>query len=172
MRRMLTGLCAVLGFALFVGLAAEANAQTIAYVFMEEIRARAQPYQDIQSQLQQAVTQRQQEAEQRQSEIQRLQEQLERQQGLLTENKRAERETQIRQKLMEYEQWAAGAQQDLGRQQLELLQPLDGQVLELIQKIAAEKDYGMVIDGAAILYMRDHEEHNLTDAIIEELNQE
>jgi len=173
MRRMLMGLSAVLMTALLFGFASEASAQMkIGYIFMDEIRMSARPYQDAQSQLQQAAGERQREAEQLQAEIGRMQEQLERQRGLLTEQRRTERETAIRQKLMEYEQWASTAQQDLGRRQMELLQPLDERVLELIQTISADRGYDLVIDGAAIAYMRNHEEHNLTTAVIEVLNAE
>jgi len=170
---MLTGLFAVFAMTAILGFAADAGAQSkIGFVFMDEIRARAQPYQDAQASLQQAAGERQQEAEQRQSELQRLQDQLERQRSLLTEQRRTEKENEIREKLMQYEQWAASAQQELGRQQLELIQPLDERVLVLIQEVAAEKDYDLIIDGTAIAYMRDHDQNNLTEAVIEALNQQ
>jgi outer membrane protein len=173
MRRMLTGVFALLAAAMLFGFASEASAQMkIGYVFMDDIRMRAQPYQDAQQSLSRTAGERQQEAEQRQSEIQRLQDQLERQASLLTEERRVQRQNEIRQKLMEYEQWAQGAQQELGRQQMQLIQPIDERVLDLVQEIAARRNYDLVIDGTAIAYMKDHDEHNLTELVIEAINAE
>lgn len=155
------------------GIASRAEAQTvkIGYVFMDEIRQKGQPYQEALQRHQQAVQQRQQEAQERQNEIQRLQEQLQRQASLLTEQVRTQKQGQIQQKLAEYEQWAGQAATDLQRQQLEVIQPIDERVLQLIQRVAAERNYDLVLDGSAIAYLRNQEQNNLTDAIVEALNQ-
>lgn len=173
MRRMLIGLSAVMMTALLFGFVSEASAQMrIGYIFMDEIRMRARPYQDAHDQLQRSAGARQQEAEQFQTEIHRLQEQLERQRGLLTEQRKAERENAIRDKVIEYETWASNVQQELGRKQMELLQPLDERVMQLVQRISQDQGYDIVIDGSIIAYMKNHEDHNLTSAVIDKLEAE
>ncbi len=173
-RRMMMGtLVVVAGFlTAWMPSAADAEVSKIGYVLMEEIRARAEVYQEVGTRIQQIVAEQEQAATQKQGELQRLQDQLQRQQSLMTEQTRARREGQIRQKLQEYQQWAAQTEQDIVRQQAELVRPIDARVIEMIKTVAEANGYDLVLDGQAIAYMRDVEEHNLTGQIIEAMNQE
>jgi len=173
MRRVFFGFTSVAVALCSFGFGSRAGAQTfkVGYVFMDEIRQKAQPYQEALQSLQQATQQRQQEAQERQNEIQRLQDQLQRQASLLTEQVRTQKQGQIQQKLAEYEQWAGQAQTELQRQQLEIIQPIDERALQLVQRLAAERNYDLVLDGSAVAYLRNQEENNLTSAVIEALNQ-
>jgi outer membrane protein len=171
--RKLPGLLALVAMAVGLSISTGYAADTkIGYVFMDDIRGRAEVYQEAGTRIQQIVTEQEQEASQKQAEIQRLQDQLQRQQSLMTEQTRAQREGQIRQKVGEYQQWAAGIEQELVRQQAELIRPIDARTIEMINTIAEAEGYDIVLDGAAIAYMRNKDEHNLTDRIVEALNQE
>ncbi len=170
MRRYVTA--AIFGLLLAGFGVAQAQEFKVGFVFLEEIRARAEPYQEASRQFNQMVSEREQESQRREAEIQRMQESLERRGSLMTERTRAEQTAQIRQKVQEFQQWASGAQGELQQQHARMIQPIDAQVLEVIQQVAQELGYDMVLDGTAIAYLRDHEEHNLTQAVIDAVNEE
>jgi|GEM_PF-2236932 len=173
MRNVLFGLIVVTVAALLWGSPTKALADgfKVGFVYMDEIRQKGQPYQEAFQRLQQASQQHQQEAQQRQGEIQRLQEQLQRQASLMTEQVRSQREAQIRQKVSEYEEWAGRASQDFQKQQLDAIQPIDERVIQLIKAVAERNNYDVVLDGSAIAYIKNEVQNNLTEAVIQELNQ-
>jgi len=151
---------------------AQAQSFKVAVIYMDEIREKGQPYIEALQRLQQVSQQRQQEAQTKQGEIQRLQEQLQRQASLMTEQRRTQSEAQIRQKVTEYEQWAGQAQQELQQQQIQAIQPIDERVLQIVERIANERGIDVVLDGVAVAFIKNKEQNNLTNAVIQALNQQ
>lgn len=173
--RKLTWMCvaATAACCLFFG-ATRANAQAfkVGLIYMDEIREKGQPYVEAVQRLQQVSQQMQQEAQTKQGEIQRLQEQLQRQASLMTEQRRTQSETQIRQKVTEYEAWAGQAQQDLQQRQIQAVQPIDERVMQIVERIANERGFDLVLDGATIAFIKNKTQNNITDAVIQALNQQ
>jgi outer membrane protein len=174
MRKMAWAFAAIAVVAVLFGSASRSGAQTfkIGFIYMDEIRQKGQPYLEAIQRLQTVSQQRQQEAQTKQGEIQRLQEQLQRQASLMTEQRRTQSETQIRQKVTEYEQWAGQAQQEMQQQQLQAVQPLDERVMQIVERIANERGYDVVLDGSAVAFIKNKDQNNITEAVIQALNQQ
>ncbi|OQB38298.1 MAG: Outer membrane protein (OmpH-like) [Candidatus Latescibacteria bacterium ADurb.Bin168] len=90
----------------------------------------------------------------------------------MTEQRRTQSEAQIRQKVTEYEQWAGQAQQELQQQQIQAIQPIDERVLQIVERIANERGIDVVLDGVAVAFIKNKEQNNLTNAVIQALNQQ
>ena len=169
MRRMMIG---VLALAAVCAGASIARAEfKVGFVLLEKIRAEAQPYRDAATQLQRLVGERQQEGQRKQAEIAQKLNEFNRQQGLMSAERKAEVAGQIENMKAEYERWAADAQQQLSQRQLDLIAPIDSRALEVIKRLAGEQSYDLVLDGTAIAYLANEEENDLTQAIIDALNQ-
>ncbi len=158
MTKRIPGLAALVLFALTLTLPFSAHAQdasTIGYTNQEALLANMPEMEQLQSQLQQELMQEQEEFQNEQQELQQMVEQYQKQQTLLSDEKKAEREGEIRQKQQELQQSARERDQMLAQREQELMQPLMDKLQTAIEAVAQERGLAVVMRSQALLYADD-----------------
>jgi outer membrane protein len=158
---------------LVAGFVPSANAQfKIGFILVEQIQEQAQPFLDAKDRLQRQVADKESEAQQLQEEMNRIAANLSRQEAILSEERKTQLQREIMQRRQDYERFATQAQEDLSRRQMDIMGPIQEQVRVIIKRLAEEEGYDLILDAAAILYLKDPDTDNLTDRVIEILNEE
>jgi Skp family chaperone for outer membrane proteins len=148
-----------------------AQKQKVGYVYLEVIRATAQPYKDAGAKLQLLATERQKAGAKLQMELQQMQQNYAKQEKILTEAAKQKKMQDFQAKQESYLKWVNATKQELALEEAKAIKPLDKRALNLIKKIAAEKKYDLVLDGNAVAYMADMDKFNITDDVVKALNQ-
>ena len=105
-----------------------------------------------------------------QDEFRTSQQQLEKQSMLLTEEKRSEREGELQNLLIRIQQFQQDKEQELMKRRDELLQPVYQSINSAIKKVSEEGGYDFVFDAVNLMHAK--EQYDLTDKILEVLNQQ
>jgi outer membrane protein len=105
-----------------------------------------------------------------QDEFRTSQQQLEKQSMLLTEEKRSEREGELQNLLIRIQQFQQDKEQELMKRRDELLQPVYQSINNAIKKVSEEGGYDFVFDAVNLMHAK--EQYDLTDKILEVLNQQ
>ncbi len=163
--------------ALFIVIAARPLPQEtlkIGYVNSQEILAKFKDAQDAQKRLQEIIKGWEQEASQMQNQIRELQDQLESQSLLLSEEKKAEKNQELQQMYLNYQQFSQqkfGPQGEAYTKQQELMQPVQQKVLGVISDLGKEKGFDYIFDSVAgnIVFAAD-DQPDLTQEVIDRLN--
>lgn len=95
----------------------------------------------------------------------------EQQQIMLSPEKRQERQQEILQKRLEYEQRANDLQEVAQRRQAELVQPIYDRITLALTQIRDESDYTMIFDAAAGALIAADTTLDITGVVIERLKQ-
>ncbi len=128
----------------------------IGYVDMEYILENVEEYREATEQLENKVQQWKVEIEQKQSAVDQMKNDLRAERVLLTDELIAEREEEIQileREMVEYQQDRFGPQGDLVLQKRRLIQPIQDQVFNEVQKIGANKKYDFIFDKSADVVM-------------------
>ena len=141
----------------------------IGYIDMEYILESVPEYHEASKQLDQKMQRWKGEIDQMANEISQMKASLQNEKVLLTKELIEEKEEDISLKqldLAEYQQKRFGPQGDFLLQRQQLIQPIQDQVFNEVQKIGKQKKYDLLIDSseAALLYSADR--HDISDQIL------
>jgi Skp family chaperone for outer membrane proteins len=142
----------------------------IAYVDMEYILENVEEYRDASEQLETKAQKWKVEIEQRQSQVDQMKKDLMAEKVLLTPELIAEREEEIQ--LMEketiaYQQDRFGPQGDLVLQKRRLIQPIQDQVFNEVQKIGENKKYDFIFDKSAdVVMLYSEKRHDISELVL------
>ncbi len=142
----------------------------IAYVDMEYILENVEEYRDANAQLETKVQKWKVEIEQKQSVVEQMKKDLMAEKVLLTNELIAEREEEIQvleNEMFQYQQDRFGPQGDLVLQKRRLIQPIQDQVFNEVQKIGANKRYDFIFDSSAdVVMLYSEKRHDISDLVL------
>jgi len=142
----------------------------IAYVDMEYILENVEEYREASEQLESKVQKWKVEIEQKQSAVDQMKKDLMAEKVLLTDELIVEREEEIQileKEMLEYQQDRFGPQGDLVLQKRQLIQPIQDQVFNEVQKIGTNKKYDFIFDKSAdVVMLYSEKRHDISDLIL------
>ncbi|WP_411030379.1 OmpH family outer membrane protein [Spongiimicrobium sp. 3-5] len=142
----------------------------IGYVDMEYILENVEEYRDASAQLETKVQKWKVEIEQKQSVVEQMRKDLMAEKVLLTDELITEREEEIQileKEMFEYQQDRFGPQGDLINQKRLLVQPIQDQVFNEVQKIGANKKYDFIFDKSAdVVMLYSEKRHDISDLVL------
>ena len=145
----------------------------LGYVDMEYILENVEEYRDATSQLNAKAQKWKQEIELKQSVVEQMRKDLMAEKVLLTNELIAEREEEIQileTELLDYQQDRFGPQGDLVLQKQLLIQPIQDQVFNEVQKIGANKKYDFIFDKSAdVVMLYSQKRHDVSDLVLREI---
>lgn len=145
----------------------------IAYVDMEYILENVEEYRVASEQLDNKVQRWKIEIEQQQSKVDQMREDLLAEKVLLTDELIAEREEEIdilEKEMLKYQQDRFGPQGDLVLQKRQLIQPIQDQVFNEVQKIGANRRYDFIFDKSAdVVMLYSEKRHDISELVLREI---
>ncbi len=142
----------------------------IAYVDMEYILENVEEYRDANEQLSTKVQRWKVEIEQKQSVVEQMKKDLMAEKVLLTPELIAERDEDIQllqKEMIEYQQDRFGPQGDLVLQKRRLIQPIQDQVFNEVQKLGLNKKYDFIFDKSAdVVMLYSQKRHDISDLVL------
>ncbi len=145
----------------------------IGYVDMEYILDNVEEYRDATEQLDIKAQKWKQEIELKQSAIEQMKKDLMAEKVLLTDELIAEREEEIQileKEMLDYQQDRFGPKGDLVMQKQLLIQPIQDQVFNEVQKIGANKRYDFIFDKSAdVVMLYSEKRHDVSDLVLREI---
>ncbi|SCY37504.1 periplasmic chaperone for outer membrane proteins Skp [Nonlabens sp. Hel1_33_55] len=141
----------------------------VGYVDMEYILESVPEYQKASEQLEQRMQGWKTEIEKMESEIGQMETSLKNERVLLTKELIEEREEEItikRDALNEYQQKRFGAKGDFIIQKQQLIQPVQDQVFNEMQKIGEQKKYDMILERSETTMLYSDDRHDLSDDVL------
>ena len=104
-------------------------------------------------------------------EIALLKEDFDKQSAVLTPEKRADREQELRQRIKDFNRLKKDKQDSFNAQQMEVLRQVMAKVMEVVQTVAKENGYTAVFDATNGPVLYAGEGVDITDLIIQRFNQ-
>ena len=160
----------ILATVLLVSMAYSQRGVRIGYVDMEYILENVEEYRDASEQLDTKVKRWKIEIEQKQSEVEQMKKDLMAEKVLLTDELIEEREEEIQileKEMLEYQQDRFGPQGDLVLQKRRLIQPIQDQVFNEVQKIGANKRYDFIFDKSAdVVMLYSEKRHDISELVL------
>ena len=145
----------------------------IGYIDMDYILEKVPEYAEAKNQLEQKANTWKQEVETKKAEINKLKESLASDRVLLTKELVNEKEEEIKtleKDLFDYQQKRFGPQGDLIIQKAALVKPIQDQVFNIVQDIAAKRNYDFIFDKSSDLTMLyTAERFDISDFVLREL---
>ncbi len=145
----------------------------IGYVDMEYILENVEEYRDATEQLNAKAIKWKQEIELKQSVVDQMKKDLMAEKVLLTDELIAEREEEIQileTEMLDYQQDRFGPQGDLVLQKQLLIQPIQDQVFNEVQKIGGNKRYDFIFDKSAdVVMLYSEKRHDISDLVLREI---
>jgi len=141
----------------------------VGYIDMEYILESVPEYQEASKQLEQKMQKWKQEMDKRANDISQMKAALQNEKVLLTKELIEEKEEDIavkEQELAEYQQKRFGAQGDFLLQKQQLMQPVQDQVFNEIQKIGDQRKYDYIVDSSEVAMLYSAERHDISDQIL------
>ncbi|WP_430906223.1 OmpH family outer membrane protein [Maribacter sp. 2-571] len=165
-----TNVLLVVSCLLFVAYSFAQRGVRIGYVDMEYILENVEEYRDATAQLETKVQKWKVEIEQKQSAVEQMKKDLMAEKVLLTDELITEREEEIlilEKEMLEYQQNRFGPQGDLVLQKRQLIQPIQDQVFNEVQKIGTNKKYDFIFDKSAdVVMLYSQKRHDISDLIL------
>ena len=163
----------VLIFALSCIVTTAQKTTKIGYIDMDYILEKVPEYAEAKNQLEQKANTWKQEVETKKAEINKLKESLASDRVLLTKELVDEKEEEIKtleKDLFDYQQKRFGPQGDLIIQKAALVKPIQDQVFNIVQDIAAKRNYDFIFDKSSDLTMLyTAERFDISDFVLREL---
>ena len=145
----------------------------IGYVDMEYILENVEEYRDATEQLDSKVQRWKVEIEQKQNAVEQMRQELMAEKVLLTDELIAEREEEIKileKEMFDYQQDRFGPQGDLVQQKRQLIQPIQDQVFNEVQKIGANRRYDFIFDKSAdVVMLYSEKRHDISELVLREI---
>ncbi len=160
----------ILTLALVLGIASMAAAQNYAVVNSEKIFKSIDKYNDAIAQLDNLAEGYQKQVDEKFAEVERIYNAyMARRSSLSAASQQANEENilKLEQEATEYQESIFGTEGELMKKRLEMIQPIQKLVFDVIEKYAKDKGYDMIIDisqNATMLYYAERVDH--TDEII------
>jgi outer membrane protein len=145
----------------------------IGYINSEEIFSRYEGTKDAQDKFNKEVAKWEQDASDRQKEMKDMKEQLEKQSLLLSSDRKKELESQLQQKLIDYQEFLQtkfGQKGDAISKNEELTKPIVEKINVVIEKIAKEENYDYILDARSGGVVFAKKTYDLTERVITILN--
>ncbi|MDG3582403.1 OmpH family outer membrane protein [Galbibacter pacificus] len=146
----------------------------IGYVDMDYILQNVEEYQAANKQLADKVQKWKSEVEDQESTITKMRADLNAEKVLLTKELIQEREEEIdalESQMKDYQQDRFGPQGDLVRQRSQLVKPIQDQVFDAVQEIAANKKYDFVFDKSAdVVMLYSDKRYDISEQILRSIN--
>ena len=145
----------------------------IAYVDMEYILENVEEYRVASEQLDSKVQKWKIEVEQKKSAVDQMRDDLLAEKVLLTDELIEEREEEIdilEKEMLQYQQDRFGPQGDLVLQKRQLIQPIQDQVFNEVQKIGANRKYDFIFDKSAdVVMLYSEKRHDISELVLREI---
>ncbi|WP_396635541.1 OmpH family outer membrane protein [Maribacter sp. R77961] len=145
----------------------------MAYVDMEYILENVEEYRDASEQLDTKVQKWKVEIEQKRSVVEQMKKDLMAEKVLLTAELISEREEDIQileKEMLEYQQNRFGPQGDLVLQKRRLIQPIQDQVFNEVQKIGTNKKYDFIFDKSAdVVMLYSEKRHDISELVLRQI---
>lgn len=145
----------------------------IGYVDMEYILENVEEYRDATEQLNTKAEKWKKEIELKYSVVEQMKKDLMAEKVLLTDELIAEREEEIQileTEMIDYQQNRFGPQGDLVLQKQLLIQPIQDQVFNEVQKIGGNKRYDFIFDKSAdVVMLYSEKRHDISDLVLREI---
>ncbi|MFT4838601.1 MAG: Skp family chaperone for outer membrane protein [Nonlabens sp.] len=141
----------------------------VGYIDMEYILESVPEYQEASKQLGQKMQNWKGEIDKMSNEISQMKASLQNEKVLLTKELIEEKEEDIalkEQELAEYQQKRFGAQGDFLLQKQQLIQPVQDQVFNEIQKLGSQRKYDYIVDSSELAMLYSAERHDISDQIL------
>ena len=141
----------------------------VGYIDMEYILESVPEYQKASQELEAKMQKWNGEIQTMKTEIEQMQKSLQNEKVLLTKELIEEKEEDIKIKqedLLAYQQKRFGAQGDFVLQRQQLIQPVQDQVFNGVQKISSQKKYDYVMDASEVSMLYSAERHDISDEVL------
>jgi len=145
----------------------------IGIIISERILNEYPEAQDAQNILSEEISEWQRQAAEMEEELTAMNEELSQQAMMFySEEKKAEKQAQFERKYSEYQEFRAGIEQRAFQRNQELFAPINEKIQKVIDNIASEDGFDIVLDavGTSIAYASP--ELDITDRVLEELNRQ
>ncbi|MBN2543041.1 OmpH family outer membrane protein [bacterium] len=174
LKKLIPLLLSIILIAIFCSLSL-AQQVSLAYINSERLRTEYNDFIDAQNKFDSEVSVWEDRSAELEDELLELQREYEKQALLLSEDKKKEKQRLIEEKKEEYQNYLAsifGKGGEAEQRNTELTAPLLDKINVVLQQIAEEYGYTIILDAAtgAIAYATD--ELDITDIVLEELNKE
>jgi outer membrane protein len=172
MNRVIIGLCAAAVIAFLPSAASEANAQVQArfgFVNSQRIITEAPGTSEAQQAFEADMANYRAELDRLETELETLQDSFDRQQATLSATVREQRQQEMQQKFIAYQQRSAELEETAQQRQAELVGPIMERIGQVVEAIRAEGNYAMIFDSASGVFMAADSTLDLTDQVLQRL---
>jgi outer membrane protein len=169
MNRFLVGFATLVALLVTGAVGAEGQAPRLGYINSQRIMAEAPGTTEAQTAFEQDMQSYRTELQRLETELDTLQQSLERQQGTLSAAARQERQQEIQQRFMAYQQRQAELEQQAQQRQAELVSPIMQRISVVIEEIREEGGYAMIFDTATGAVITADPALDLTEQVLERL---
>jgi outer membrane protein len=173
-RKVMLGTVVIGLLAVLLVSGAQAQEMRIAFINSEEVLQKYSGMQEAEKLFRQDVEEWNQEAEARKREIEALAKELEAQSLMLSEERRREKERDYQRKLQEYEQFVQsiwGPNGLVAQRNEELLRPIIAKIQAVLEQIAAEQGYDLILDAADNNVLYANPDYDLTEEVVRRLQE-
>ena len=175
MRIMCLALVVAISGSLGIGLASQVRAQTqtmesptIAVIDMQEIRRKSKAVQSIERQIKQQKSDYQKKISEKEKQIRKEDKSLSQQRTLLSDQAFKKKRNKLRQKLSQFRQDIKVQRKALDKSYSQAMRKVQRKLIEIVQKVAADRNLDMVLNKAAVVLVRP--EMEITDPALKRLN--
>ena len=145
----------------------------IGYIDSNEIMSSFEEVKQVKVDLEKVQRRMENEMNNLMTQLDSLRQDYERQRLLMSENRRQEKENELRnqeENIQKFQMEKFGPEGEIYREQNILLKPVLAKIDAAIQRVGSEQSYDFILDaiGGALLYALDS--HNLTEDVMEELS--
>jgi outer membrane protein len=150
MKKVMT---AVMAGLLMLPIVASAGSTKIGVVDLQQVIASSRQGKEAKAKLKKEYDKKKAEVDKKKAEVQRLRQELEKKSALLSEKAKKAKEDEYREALRDLQHLIDDSKSDLRLKENELRQQLLKKALQVVQKLAKEKGYNLVIDmSGGIVY--------------------
>lgn len=160
--------CSLMLFAV-VPLEAQAAATRFAFINSQKILTEAPGAREAQQTFEREMQRYRIEVDSLEQSLGQLQEELQRQQATLSPQVRQQRQQEMQQQFVTYQQRVAELERTAQRRQAELVEPVMQRISEVIEEIRREGNYSMIFDAAAGGLITADPSLDLTDRVLARL---
>jgi outer membrane protein len=157
-----------LAFALLLTSGAAFADFKVAYVDLQEAIGTVNEGKSIKKKLERAYEKKKKELEAAQDELVTLREELEKQGPMMKEDVRRKKLTDFQEKVAKFQEAYLGSQKELAGQEQELTKPMLQKMVKIIEEMAKDLGYDLVVERGAILYAQSN--MDLTDELVKRYN--
>ncbi len=159
----------VLGVVATAGTAAAADDIPLAVVDSQRIAEEYEAARDAQEQYQKFLRELELEVAEKEKELQALAEEIESQKMLLGEDALATKMQAFEKKKAEYFEFREGIDQRAEAEYKAQISPILNQIKTIVERIGKEKNYGLIIDSAALAVLYIDSDYDLTNDVLSAL---